>query len=37
MILKMMNKGSIVPWIEGLIKAEEDIDNDVPEDSDQDL
>ena len=32
----MMNKGSIVPWIEGLIRAEEEIDNDVSEDTDQD-
>lgn len=36
MIRKMMNKGSIIPWIEGLIRAEEEID-DVPEDPDHDL
>lgn len=37
MIRKMTNKGSILPWIEGVIRAEEEIDNDVPEDPDQDL
>ena len=32
-----MNKGSIIPWIEGLIRAaEEEIDDDVPEDPDED-
>lgn len=36
MVWKMMNKGSIAPWIEGLIRAEEEIDDDVPEDPDQD-
>ena len=31
--MKMMSKGSIVPWIEGLIRAEED----DPEAANQDL
>lgn len=35
--MKMMSKGSIVPWIEGLIRAEEEIDDDIPEAADQDL
>lgn len=37
MVWKMMNKGSIAPWIEGLIRAEEETDNDDPEDPDQDV
>lgn len=36
-MMKMMSKGSIVPWIEGLIRAGEEIDSDDPEDDDQDL
>jgi hypothetical protein len=32
-----MNKGSIIPWIEVLIRAEEEIDDDILEDADQDL
>lgn len=35
--MKITSKGSIAPWIEGLIRAEEEIDNDDPEDDDQDL
>ena len=36
-MMKMMNKGSIVPWIEGLIRAEEEINDDISEAADQDL